>query len=76
MTGVNDRVLGVIRTFLDLSDDEQSQAMEVLSEYYIADKGARQSFVAQAREFASDVEKSGGDNMPRADIRPRHHKIY
>jgi len=75
MTGVNDRILAVIRTFLDLSDDEQGQAMEILSEYYIADGAARQSFVSQARQFASGPPDGKGD-LPRADVQPRHHKIY
>jgi hypothetical protein len=74
MTGVNDRVLAVIRDFLELSDDEQGHAMEILSEYYIADASARESFVSAAREFASDPPNGGG--LPRADVAPRHHKIY
>jgi hypothetical protein len=75
MTGINDKVLAVIRTFLDLSDDEQAQAMEILSEYYIADGKARQSFVSLARQFASGAREGNGD-PPRADVQPRHHKIY
>jgi hypothetical protein len=74
MTGVNDKVLRVIRGFLDLSDNEQGQAMEVLSEYYIADSSARGKFVTAIRDFARD----GADDveLPKADLKPRHHKIY
>jgi hypothetical protein len=75
MTGVNDQVLSVIRAFLELSDDEQGQAMEVLSEYYIADASARESFVSAAREFASEAPNDR-EGPPRADVTPRHHKIY
>ena len=75
MTGVNDKVLNVLRGFLELSDDEQGQAMEVLSEYYIADASARENFVSAAREFASDAPDRDSD-LPRADVAPRHHKIY
>lgn len=75
MTGVNERILAVIRGFLELSPDEQGQAMEILSEYYIADASARESFVSAAREFASDAPNGRGD-LPRADVAPRHHKIY
>jgi hypothetical protein len=75
MTGVNDRVLAVIRGFLDLSDDEQGQTMEVLSEYYIADSSARRNFVSEVRKFAS-APASSTRELPRADIRSRHNKIY
>lgn len=75
MTGVNDRILAVIRAFVELSDDEQGQAMDVLSEYYIADASAREKFVSAAREFASDPPK-GMRELPRADVAPRHHRIY
>jgi hypothetical protein len=48
--------------------------MEILSEYYIADSSARGKFVKAIRDFARD----GSDDveMPRADLKLRHHKIY
>jgi hypothetical protein len=75
MTGLNNKVLGVIRNFLDLSDQEQAQAMEVLSEYYIADASARDIFVSAVREFASDLTDRRSD-PPQADVKVRHHKMY
>lgn len=75
MTGVNDKVLAVIRNFLDLSDDDQGHAMEILSEYYIADASVRGNFLSQARRFASDQAEDNAD-IPRADVKPRHNKIY
>ncbi|MFL6373053.1 MAG: hypothetical protein ACJ73D_00150 [Pyrinomonadaceae bacterium] len=75
MTGINNKVLAVIRGFLDLSDDDQGHAMEILSEYYIADASARDNFLSEARRFTS---RDTGDSseIPHADVKPRHHKIY
>jgi hypothetical protein len=74
MIGVNDKVVGVIRSFLDLCDKDQGQAMEVLSEYYIADSDARGKFVSAVRDFARD--SSNKTDFPKADLKPRHHKMY
>ena len=75
MTGVNDKILAVIRSFLDLSDAERGQAMEILSEYYIADAAAREKFVSAVRKFATYPPDRDLD-LPRADVKPRHHKMY
>ena len=75
MTGINDKVLAMIRGFLALSDDEQGQAMEILSEYYIADPSARKNFLSAAQEFASDATQTSRE-LPRANVKPRHHKVY